>query len=175
MLVVNETELTILASSFSPDGGKAIIDPETGAPDQDRLVELCTQFLDKGVKHIIVTLGANGSFYLSRHQKNLPPNGRLFQATPVPKEKIVDTTCAGDTFLGALVATMAGAYGMWKGVFDDDADISSQPEAIVASIPAAIEMGHLASALAIQRRGAMASIPSAQELTDAYSIENSPF
>lgn len=54
--------------------------------------------LCRGVKHVIITLGAEGAFVASANSKELVPG---FKANPV------DTTAAGDTFNGALAVALA--------------------------------------------------------------------
>lgn len=58
----------------------------------------CKQLLKQGIKHIIVTLGSKGSFYID--------NNELFFVS-AHKVKAVDTTGAGDSFCGALVTALS--------------------------------------------------------------------
>lgn len=68
-------------------------------PNIDGDVEArCRSLLDKGVKHIIVTLGFKGSFYID--------NEKSFYVAS-HKVNAVDTTGAGDSFCGALVTALA--------------------------------------------------------------------
>ena len=84
----------------------------------------------------IVTLGLRGCCALDRGEFFLQPG---FRVSPV------DTTAAGDTFCGALVASLSRG----------------------AALPAALRRANAAAALACTRLGAQASIPTADEV-DAF-------
>lgn len=60
--------------------------------------------LAKGVRHVIITLGAKGAFY---------SNGTTHFMVPAPAVEAVDTTGAGDVFNGALVVGLARNYA-WR-------------------------------------------------------------
>ena len=78
--VPNETELAIL----------------TGMPtDTEEQVKAAAQTLvDKGLKNVIVTMGSKGSMWLSKDN---------FLVVPAVKVEAVDTTGAGDSFIGCFV------------------------------------------------------------------------
>jgi ribokinase len=85
-------------------------------------------FLSRGVKQVVVTLGAQGAVAVDA-------NGcRLHPALPV---QAVDTTAAGDTFLGALVVTLSKDF----------------------SLDESIAIGLRAASLCVQTLGAQPSIP----------------
>lgn len=89
--------------------------------------------LEKGVKKAVITLGANGCVYGDRTQK------KYF---PAVKTIAVDTTSAGDSFIGALCVRLS----------------------LGADIERAIEYATRAAALTVSRAGASISIPYASEL-----------
>ncbi|KAI4163723.1 MAG: hypothetical protein LQ342_002757 [Letrouitia transgressa] len=81
-LVVNETEVEILAKSQLPEGSV-----------KDNLLAACDIFHHLGVANVIITLGGEGVFYSSSERRERVPSS--------PVKKIADTIAAGDTFVGA--------------------------------------------------------------------------
>ena len=119
MVVVNESECEILTGLYPEDEASA-----------KAAMEKLSSF---GVGTVVVTLGERGSVVLSR--------GKLLSSVP-PKVDAVDTTCAGDTYIGALVASYA------RGV----------------TIESAIELATKASAMATTKIGAQQSIPHLEDV-----------
>jgi ribokinase len=91
----------------------------------------------QGVQQIVLTLGARGSTLLA------PGSSRAVAPFPVQS---VDTTAAGDAFLGALAATLSER-----------------------GIDAALATASAAGALATMRMGAQPSLPTIQEV-DAFLL-----
>jgi len=118
-LVLNETEASLLTDVFV-DG-----------PSSAR--EAATRLRAKGVATVIVTLGAEGVWYSTAQGE-----GHL----PAPRVDAIDTTAAGDTFVGGFAAERVRG----------------------ASIAEAIAFGQRAAALSVTRQGAQASIPTHAEV-----------
>ncbi len=110
-LVVNETEARFLLGEDAPD-------PEG----------LAAKLLDLGSASAVVTLGASGAVLAS---------GGTTRHFPAPKVEAVDTTGAGDAFVGALAARLAGG----------------------ASLEEAVPYAVLAGAAAVAQAGAQGSLP----------------
>ncbi len=93
LLVPNETELEILTGMEIKN-------------DEDVLAA-AKKLLEKGVKQLIVTLGEKGSMYLSEQGMY------RFKAYRV---KAVDTTAAGDSFVGALAVAISNKLEMTQAI-----------------------------------------------------------
>jgi ribokinase len=100
--------------------------------DRD-LQTMAERLLDRGVKNVVVTLGPKGSFFKNKTQ--------AFWMKAF-KVKAVDTTAAGDAFLGALACGLS----------------QDKP------IQEALRLANGAGALATTRLGAQPSLPSRREL-----------
>ncbi|GME60613.1 Ribokinase [Neofusicoccum parvum] len=138
-LVVNESEAALLA-------GKSA---EEITPDSD-LTAVAADFIRRGVKNVIITLGSAGVFYhtAARQAEALP--GKLVAAQKV---QVVDTTAAGDTFVGAYaVAVARNRADPTKTAFDMDA---------------AIAFANRAAGQTVQRKGAQSAIPWVDEVPEA--------
>ncbi|WP_210558988.1 MULTISPECIES: ribokinase [unclassified Pseudomonas] len=91
------------------------------------------QLIAMGAGKVIITLGAQGSLFA---------NGKGFEHFPAPKVQAVDTTAAGDTFVGGFAAALASG--------------KSEAEAI--------RYGQVAAALSVTRAGAQPSIPTMSDV-----------
>nr|VVN40919.1 Ribokinase [Pseudomonas fluorescens] len=118
-LIPNESEAEALS-------GLPVNDLETAKAAATRLLAM-------GVGKVIVTLGAQGALFA---------DGQAFRHFPAPLVQAVDTTAAGDTFVGGFAAALA--RGEEEG--------------------AAIALGQRAAALSVTRAGAQPSIPHLAEL-----------
>ncbi|MBF6028473.1 ribokinase [Pseudomonas sp. P115] len=92
-----------------------------------------TQLIKAGAGKVIITLGSQGTLFT---------DGQTFEHLLAPKVKAVDTTAAGDTFVGGFAAALAGGKS--------EAD--------------AIRFGQVAAALSVTRAGAQPSIPALHDV-----------
>ncbi|KAF2729259.1 Ribokinase-like protein [Polyplosphaeria fusca] len=129
-LIVNETEASILSGIENPTDWN----------------EVAAIFFKRGVNNVIITLGGDGVFYhtAQRHSESQP--GKVVLANKVP---VVDTTAAGDTFVGAYTVAVARS----KAGLDTEFDL----DAVVA-------YANRAASLTVQRAGAQSSIPWVDEV-----------
>lgn len=99
--------------------------------DTTSMAQSAAWFHQRGVKVVIITLGARGA-YVS--------GAGMTELIPARKVPVVDTTAAGDTFIGALAA-------------------QAKPD--FSNLKAAVAYAMAAAALAVQHAGAQPSIPTA--------------
>lgn len=109
--------------------------------DEDSMLKSADYFRERGVKHLLITLGDRGVFYSTPDDHGL---------VPAFKVKAVDTTAAGDTFIGALC---------------------SQLEKNLANVEDSLRYAQRASSLTVQRMGAMSSIPTGEDVKAALEQE----
>jgi ribokinase len=151
LCIVNETEakhlLCLLNTTHSPDLASS-------SP-----VNLADQLLDQfpNLAGVIVTLGADGLLAKFAVAGQKEPESIRLSAFPV-HDKVVDTTGAGDTFIGYL------ATGLIENGW--------QPETPMArsSIEMVLRQASMASALAIQTQGATESIPLRDQVDQALAL-----
>lgn len=120
MIIPNETETEILTG--------------IKITDEDSLKKAAEYLHGLGIEAVIITIGSKGAFY--------DVNGKS-GIIPAFKVKAVDTTAAGDTFIGALSTVLKSDF---------------------SNIEEAITYGNKASSLTVQRFGAQPSIPYKNEL-----------
>lgn len=101
--------------------------------DEIDLTKASKSLIERNVKKIIVTLGEKGALYVDKNTTKL---------YPAYKVKAVDSTAAGDAFIGGFV----GNYIQTK------------------DIDKAIDMGQRTAAISIQRFGAQTSLPTLEEV-----------
>ncbi|MGW1588955.1 ribokinase [Streptomyces sp. NPDC002386] len=119
LLVANEYEAVTLTGRTDPHAAAAA------------LMEL--------IPEVVVTLGATGCLYLARGAEPL--------VVPAPQVKAVDSTGAGDTFVGTLAVALA----------------EEKP------VREALSWAAAAAALSVQREGASASMPYRPEIEAQYN------
>lgn len=94
-------------------------------------------FLSKGVKYVIITLGELGAAIITKGRAEIIPSFKV---------KAVDTTAAGDSFIGAL----GSRINLGRFSYDEIKD--------------AIRFANKVSSIAVQRKGAQPSIPYLKEI-----------
>ncbi|HEX9014943.1 MAG TPA: ribokinase [Chloroflexota bacterium] len=123
VLIVNETELAVLAGGVAGEGNEA---------------SLAETLLDRGPEAIVVTLGERGSLVVERR--------RTLRVSAYEVDA-VDSTAAGDAFVGALAARYSG----------------------LDRLEEAARFASAAGALACTKSGAQPSLPRAGEVSSFVS------
>lgn len=119
LLIVNQSECEFLTGIY----------PET----EEACKKAITTFRDKGASSVIITLGAFGSTY---------GNGDELITVPSYKVKSVDTTAAGDAYIGSLLYSIS----------------------VEKTVKESMIYGTKAAALTISKQGAQQSIPYKHEI-----------
>lgn len=111
-LIVNETEAALLSGN-----------PESELDELSGLQRIGGGFIDRGVGNVIITLGGRGVFYVTKDGKSA--------LLPAEKTKVVDTTAAGDTFVGSYALAIVAATA---NSFDIDASIRAANKAAAMTV-----------------------------------------
>ncbi|HEJ7715706.1 TPA: ribokinase [Staphylococcus aureus] len=120
IIVPNETEAELLSG--------------IKVTNEQSMKDNANYFLSIGIKTVLITLGKQGTYFATKNQS---------QHIEAYKVNAIDTTAAGDTFIGAFVSRLKKSQ-------DNLAD--------------AIDFGNKASSLTVQKHGAQASIPLLEEV-----------
>ena len=107
--------------------------------NESDMKETATYFLNLGISAVLITLGEQGTYCAYQEQ---------YKIIPACNVKAVDTTAAGDTFIGAFLSEL-------------NKDLSN--------LESAIRLANQASSLTVQRKGAQASIPTRKEVEAEYN------
>ncbi|HGN1498932.1 TPA: ribokinase [Staphylococcus aureus] len=120
IIVPNETEAELLSG--------------IKVTNEQSMKDNANYFLSIGIKTVLITLGKQGTYFATKNQS---------QHIEAYKVNAIDTTAAGDTFIGAFVSRLNKSQ-------DNLAD--------------AIDFGNKASSLTVQKHGAQSSIPLLEEV-----------
>ena len=131
VLVTNETEFTALVNRIPTTGRTDFSEAELAGLSAEALHQLCRQL---AVPVVIVTLGARGCLVSQ-------PERHAF--LPAYAVKAVDTTGAGDAFVGGFAAGLVKFAG---------------------DVEAAARFGNAVAALSVTRFGTAPSMPTAREI-----------
>ncbi|RAK72278.1 ribokinase [Aspergillus fijiensis CBS 313.89] len=142
VLVMNETEAVLMAKALGLEQGAANEeDPETLARV---LAPRFHEAAEVGV--VLITLGAKGAFFSTRF-------GTSGCVAAEKVAKVLDTTAAGDTFVGYFTAAFARFVAQGRRLEEFD-----------GLVEGAVRLANRAAAGCVQRKGAMQSIPFAYEV-----------
>lgn len=134
------SEIWKMIDVFVPNEIEAAI-LTTGLGSDLRVEEASREFLSKGVKEVVISLGERGCFYSSKEESFFVP---AFQVDAV------DSTAAGDAFVGALAIGLASGW-------------DSKRRLLFASA---------SGALACTRKGAQSSLPFREEVENFLELKS---
>jgi ribokinase len=101
-------ELLQLTDVFVPNEVEAAMLLEKSTATVEEAMVVALDFLERGPKRVIITLGSRGSVFASQ--------GEPAQFVPAEKVKAVDTTGAGDAFVGSLAYFLGNNFPLKKAV-----------------------------------------------------------
>lgn len=126
LIIPNESELALMTGMKTDT--------------HEEIKEAGEKLLNLGVKDLVVTLGSKGSLHLNRE---------VCEFHSAYKVKAIDTTAAGDSFIGGLVRELKGN-----------------------NLSEAIEFATKVSAIAVTKKGAQTSIPTIEEVENFKGVKN---
>ncbi len=135
MLVLNEVEASFLRDTLT---GTSTVSP---APQTlQEASQLAVKLHELGIPRVVITLGAQGALLAHKDETG---ESEVLHQEPL-QIQVVDTTAAGDCFVGALTVAL----------------LERQPPA------AALRFAVVASALKVTRPGAQSGLPNRAEVED---------
>jgi ribokinase len=136
-IIPNETELSLLTEIEVKD-----------IPSAEKAAKV---LLTRGAKNVIVTLGGKGALLVS---------GTQVTQVDTYKVEVVDTTAAGDAFIGGFASALLGS----------DSSLSDMQQQAVA-LQKAVRYGCACGALATTKFGAQPSLPNREETERFLSLQ----
>ncbi|KAJ5177221.1 uncharacterized protein N7482_003098 [Penicillium canariense] len=165
-LILNETEAELMSP---PDEQLLRVVPDaTGLDGKEKVARY---FHKLGVSYVLITLGAKGVWYSATDGGSTGPSDGVRRFTneipAAPVSRVLDTTAAGDTFVGAYAVQVA-RWREQRRVEDkagQDLADAEKPHRYQTVMDKGMRLAVRASARAVERQGAMDSIPFEDEVT----------
>ena len=133
---INESDFKCM-DYFTPNETEASFYLKKNVESKTEIEEAAKNFLNKGVKNIVITLGSKGVYFANSSESYFVDAFNL-------KDKVIDTTGAGDAFNGAF------AYALSKNQSNKDA----------------IEFANKVAGISTTRVGAADAMPKLKEVED---------
>ncbi len=133
---INESDFKCM-DYFTPNETEASFYLKKNVESKTEIEEAAKNFLIKGVKNIVITLGSKGVYFANSSESYFVDAFKL-------KDKVIDTTGAGDAFNGAF------AYALSKNQNNKDA----------------IEFANKVAGISTTRAGAANAMPKLKEVED---------
>lgn len=164
-LILNETEAELMTP---PTEQLLRVVPD--AEGLDGKEKVARYFHKLGVTYVLITLGSKGVWYSATDGGSPGPRDGVQRFTneipAAPVSQVLDTTAAGDTFVGAYAVQVA----RWReqrrveGKAGQDISDAEKPHRYQSVMDDAMRLAARASARAVERQGAMDSIPFEDEV-----------
>lgn len=138
-------ELLKLTDIIAPNETEVFELTDIKVDDTDKIREAADKLIEKGVKFVIITLGERGAALVDKEKLTI---------VPAYKVKAVDTTAAGDSFIGALATKL-----------------QNEKEVCFENVEEAIKFANKVSSIVVQKQGAQPSLPYLHEVLKAYKEE----
>lgn len=164
-LILNETEAELMTP---PTEQLLRVVPD--AEGMNGKEKVARYFHKLGVTYVLITLGSKGVWYSATDGGRSGPSDGVQRFTneipAAPVSQVLDTTAAGDTFVGAYAVKVA----RWReqrrveGKADQNITDAEKPHRYQTVMDDAMRLAARASARAVERQGAMDSIPFENEV-----------
>ncbi|KAI9370623.1 Ribokinase-like protein [Aspergillus egyptiacus] len=159
-LIMNETE----AELMTPPAEELVKVPGIEA-SQDGKEQVARYFHSLGVRYVLVTLGSKGVWYSAADGSGL--GTRVTNQVPAAKvSRVLDTTAAGDTFVGAYAVKVARWREQRRAEGKAGIELTEEEKGVryKTVMDEAMDVATRAAARGVERQGAMDSIPWEDEI-----------
>ncbi|KGO63543.1 Ribokinase [Penicillium italicum] len=164
-LILNETEAELMTPP-----AEQLLRTVPDAEGLDSKEKVARYFHKLGVIYILITLGAKGAWYSAADSGCFGPSDGAQRFTnnipAAPVSRVLDTTGAGDTFVGAYAVRVARWRDQRRAQGKAGQDVAEDEKAYryKTVMDEAMRLAARASARAVERQGAMDSIPFEDEI-----------
>ncbi|MCM0583093.1 ribokinase [Weissella diestrammenae] len=128
-------ELLAVTDIIAPNEHETFLLTGIEVSDEASMLANAAYYFERGIQTVIITIGSHGAFYMHKSGDH--------GVVPAFKVNAVDTTAAGDTFIGATATRL---------------------HANLDNLAEAMRYGAAASSLTVSRAGAQPSIPTEDEV-----------
>jgi len=158
VLIVNEGESIDLLRVLQPSAASELESQSEGEGKSKKVLETLSSLEQlRSTAWIVLTRGSQG--VMANVHLHDSTSRSFFDVPPFKPKQVKDTTGAGDTFAGNLVAALMG-----HNIQADESLIQSARPESERFVKEALQWASRAAGLACEKEGAMQSIPSADEV-----------
>lgn len=164
-IIMNETEAELMSPAE-----EHLLNVVPGVEKESGNEKVARYFHQLGVTYVLITLGSKGVWYSAMDAGTSGPAdgvNRFTKQVPAAKvSKVLDTTAAGDTFVGAYAVEVARWRESRRADGKAGQDIAAEEKAhrYQEVMDKATGLATRAAARCVERQGAMDSIPWADEI-----------